>query len=104
TPASTSPDNIARLLAVGTPFYPSTARREAFGTVASDVAGLDRRPQAGQRIPGRDELLADVAGVTDVHQLLDDGGVVDLLRLVQFAAARVAGGVDVADDVLVLLD
>ena len=55
-----------------------------------------------ERVAGRDELLADVAGITCPDYLFHNGLVVDFLLVADFTAARIAGGVVVADVVLVL--
>lgn len=52
-------------------------------------------------VPGGDELVGDEVVVTDFEDGLHDGGVVDLLMLVELAAAWISCGVDVADVVLV---
>src|SRR5436305_1291486 len=72
--------------------------------VSLHVAQANGLAQPSQRITRRNELLPDVAAVVDLQQLAHDGGVLDLLPLVQLAATGVAGRVDVADDVTVLLD
>lgn len=52
----------------------------------------------------RDEFLPDEALVAHLDDRFHDWAVVDLLRVVDFVAAGVAGGVDVADVVLVLTE
>lgn len=49
--------------------------------------------------PGGNEFLGDVAGVAEIEEGAEDGGVVDLLGGVEFGAAGDAGGVDMADEV-----
>ena len=71
---------------------------------ASDVAERHGLPQAFQRVAGGDELLADVALVADLEEGLHDRRVVDLLVVVELAAAGIARRVDVADVVLVLAE
>ena len=48
--------------------------------------------------------MADVAPITHVDELLHTRLKVDLLMLVQLAPAGIAGGVNMADQVLVLLE
>ena len=55
-------------------------------------------------VPGGDELLGDVAFVAGFDDLAEDGGVVDFLGVIEFGAAGVAGGVVVADELVVLAD
>src|SRR5262245_10994286 len=57
------------------------------GVVTSDVAQFHGLAQALQGVARRDELLADVAGVAKVRQLTQDRRVVQLLPVVQVAAA-----------------
>lgn len=52
-------------------------------------------------IPGGDEFVSDEVVVADFEQRLHDGGVVDLLVLVELAAARISSSVNVADVILV---
>ena len=47
--------------------------------------------------PGGDEFVGGEVVVADFEEGLHDGGVVDLLVLVELAATGIAGGVDVAD-------
>ena len=54
------------------------------------------------RIPSGYELVTDVALVAHVQQGLHDRREVDLLSVVQLAASRVAGDVDVTEQVAVL--
>ena len=60
-----------------------------------------RRPARGSR---GNELLADVALVADLDQLPHDRRIVDLLFVVEFRSARIAGRVDVADHVLAFFE
>src|SRR5207245_5735742 len=70
----------------------------------SDVAECHGLPQPVERVAGGDELLPDVALVTNLQERLHDRLVADLLLVVELAATGVAGRVDVADIVPVLAD
>ena len=63
-----------------------------------------RRFQRLQRVLLRAELLSDVPVVVRFGDRFHDGGVVQLLRLVEFVAAGVAGGVEVTDVVDVVAE
>src|SRR4051794_37133132 len=65
----------------------------------SHITQPHRLPQPLERVARRNELLADEALIVDLDQLSHHRRVVDLLPLVELAAAGVAGGVDVADQV-----
>ena len=72
--------------------------------VYSDVAREYRLPQPLERVAGGNELLTDMAAITDFDQGLHDRPVADLLLVVELTSAGVACGVNVGDQVMVLLD
>src|SRR5688500_1507853 len=78
---------------------PPGALKTSRSRITLNVAERDRLPQAGQRIAGRDELLTDIPRVPDVEQRAHDGRVLELLGVVQLAAAGDASGVYVTNDV-----
>src|SRR5260370_41095177 len=71
---------------------------------SSNVTKCDGLFQAGERVAGRDELLTDVSLVADLDERLHHGLVGDFLLLVELAAAGVARGVDMSNDVSELAD
>src|SRR6185436_17480575 len=64
---------------------------------SSDIAQLERLAERAHRVARGDELLGEVAGEALVRDGLADGGVLELLGLVELVAAGDAAGVVVAD-------
>lgn len=71
----------------------------SYGTAESDsfLQGL-------VGIAGRDILVTDEAGVTDINEGLHGGAEVDFLRIVEFATTGSSGGVHVAEEMTVGAD
>src|SRR6266702_4406148 len=65
--------------------------------LSRNVAKLNRLVQRRHFIPHRDELLPDIPLVARFHNGLHEGSVINLLGIVELAAARHAGGVIMAD-------
>ena len=64
---------------------------------------MHRLTKANERIACGNELMADVAIVTNFHELLHDRWVIDLLAFIQLRPTGIAGGMHMANDVPALL-
>ena len=69
-----------------------------------NVTQLKCLTQTGNQVAARAEFVADVTVVAGVPENEADAAVVQLLRVVQFIAARVAGRVQMADGVQIGCD
>ena len=65
-----------------------------------DIANPSGVGQAGQRIAFRDKLVGDVSVKAGLGDRPHDGRIVQLLRVIDFIAVRIAAGVVMADVVL----
>ena len=78
--------------------YKNPGHRMSRPCERSHVANGDGLAEAFHGVAGGDEFVADVSLVVDIDEGLHDCGVIEFLARIHFAAARDAGGVDVADE------
>ena len=55
-------------------------------------------------VPGGDEFLGDVTGVTSFEDLAHDGWVIDFLSVIDFSTAWISSSVIVGDVLMVITD
>ena len=87
-----------------------TLSHEAFARARStrccqlDVAKFKGLLQALVWIASGNEFVADVPVVSDLDERIHDGRILNLLAGIQFTSARIAGGMDMTNQILVLSD